>query len=597
MRAVPSTFAVALGLAFILPLLNYFRAPPLGDFFGEWASATVMALGALLIVRTLPKRLEVNGMLLAVPGLLVVLILLQAALGRYVYFTDAFFYTAYLGMFVLVAVLGQHFHHEGLATGAAQRMAWAVIVVALVNLGAQVAQLGRWDQDLQPWVVALNRDTVCAVYGNTGQSNHTSSIAWLAVFASIYLAHERRMPVWLSVLFVPIFMFSSAVTSSRMAWLFLGLGAALALLARSRWTGTAMGRLSFAGGLIAVFVAVTAATSMLLGALEPSCLSSVGRMDAGEGGIAVRLDLLRQAALVWSVNPWIGSGAYSFNGRVYELVADGKSQHLDTYAHNLFAQLLAEFGLVGVIAMSAIALACLWAFWRHRRELGATDAVLLAWLGVLGIHSLLEYPLWYVHFLMFFGLSIGLMVRPQWRLLPVSLPARLFVGSVAGAAFSTCLLLLQDYRSLDRYMFLVLQKLENKMASSPQVNAILDSADADVLIYRPHADHLRGMAMSMTRDHLEEKIALTDKLLSRAPTPESAARRVVLAVLDDDLLGARKHMDRLMLFFPVQGKKLAYEMREMARLRPDELGALPAVLDASIAAAPKRGIGKHRGET
>lgn len=582
---MPSSFAIALGLCFILPLLNYFREPPLGDFFGEWASATVMALGALLMIRTLPKRFEVNGVLLVLPGLIVALIVLQAALGRYVYFTDALFYTAYLTLFVLVAVLGQHFRQIGLAAEVAQRMAWAVILVALVNIAVQVAQLGRWDQHLQPWIVALNRDTVCVVYGNTGQANHTSSIAWLALFGSIYLAHERRMPVWLLAVLIPVFMFSSAITSSRMAWLFLGFGVALALLGRPRWTSTGKGRLTLAAGLIAAFVAVTAATGMLMGALDANCLSSVARMDAQEGGIAVRLDLLRQAALVWSGNPWIGTGAYSFNGRVYELVADGRSQHLDTYAHNIFAQVLAEFGLIGVLGLLIVPIACLWAIWRNRGELGAADTLLLAWLGVLGIHSLLEYPLWYVHFLMFFGLAIGLLLRPQWHLLRVALPARALVGSIAGGAVVACFFVLQDYRKLDRYMFLVLQKLENNLASSPEVNAILERADADVLIYRPHADHLRGMAMSMTRDQLSEKIAITDKLLSRAPTPQTAARRVVLAVLDDDLPAARWHMDRLMLFFPKQGQKLADEMREMARLRPDDLSALPAVLDASIAAA------------
>ena len=588
MRSIPSSFAVALGLCFILPLLNYLREPPLGDFFGEWASATVMALGALLMVRALPKRLEINGVLLAAPVLLVALILLHAALGRYVYYTDALLYAGYLTMFVLVVVLGQHFRNADFAAEVAQRMAWAVIAVALVNLAAQIAQLGGWDQHLQPWIVALNRESVCIVYGNTAQSNHTSGIAWLAICGSMYLAHERRMPVWLLALLVPAFMFSSALTSSRMAWLFLTLGVALALSARPRWATTLQGRMLLGAGLVGSFLAVTAATGALMGFLEPSCLSSLDRMDAREGGITVRLDLLRQAALVWSGNPWIGAGAYSFNGRVYELVAEGRSQHLDTYAHNVFAQVLAEFGLTGALGLAIVVLACLWGLWRHRRELEAVDVVLLSWLGVLGIHSLLEYPLWYVHFLMFFGLALGLLIRPSWCLLPVTLPAKAIVGVIASAALLGCIGLLHDYRKLDRYMFLVLQKLENKMASLPEVDAILAGADADVLFYRPHAEHMRGMGMSMTRDDLAEKIALTDKLLSRAPTPPTVARRVVLAVLDGDLDGARWHMDRLMLFFPKQGEELAREMYEMARLRPDDLGALPAVLDASIAASQRR---------
>jgi len=590
-RPLPTSFSVALGLCFILPLLNYFREPPIGDFFGEWASAVVMAVGALFMVRALPRRLSVSGMLFVVPVVLVALILLQASLGWYAYPQSPFFHFCYLAMAVLVVLLGQHFRSDGMAVEVTRRMAWAMVLVGLVNVAAQIAQLGRWDLQLQPWIVRLPDDSLCSPYGNTGQRNQTSAIAWLALLGTMYLTHERRMPRWLMPLLVALFLFSSALTISRTAWLFLVLTATGLLAVRTRWTGSFKGRLLIAGGLIAAFAIVTVGTSALMEAIDPSCKSSVARLAEGQAsvGIAARLDFLRQAFLVWMHSPWIGVGAGGFKGMAYQLIADARSQPLDTYAHNIVAQLLAEFGVIGAAGLLLVAGACLLAVWRNRHELGAADALLLGWLAVLGAYSLLEFPLWYVHFLIFFGLALGLLIRPQWRLLPLQVPARWLAGGLSAVALATCAVVLNDYLNLSRLMYLVTLKVEGRVASSPYVDKLLADADAKVVIYRVHAEHMLGIGMSMTRDKLEEKIEATDRLLARMPVAPTIARRAVLAVLANDAATARHHLYRLLQVHPYKADELIEQMRTMARERPQELGALDGLIDEAVANAPKRG--------
>jgi O-antigen ligase len=74
-------------------------------------------------------------------------------------------------------------------------------------------------------------------------------------------------------------------------------------------------------------------------------------------------------------------------------------------AHNLPLQLVVELGFpIALAAMGALA----WSLWRGRRAVTyalsgeqAIDArCLLASLALLGVHSLLEYPLWYTYFLL-----------------------------------------------------------------------------------------------------------------------------------------------------------------------------------------------------
>jgi len=179
-----------------------------------------------------------------------------------------------------------------------------------------------------------------------------------------------------------------------------------------------------------------------------------------------------------------------------------------------------------------------------------------------------------------------LLIRPTWRLLVVQLPARWLVGFLSVAALAGCALLFRDYRNLDRLMFLVIQKVDNQIASSPQVDALLAGADAGVLIYRPQAEHMLGIAMPLTADGLAGKIASTDRLLARAPTPETVARRAVLAVLAGDLEAARWHLRRLEMFYPRQSRELVEQMYSMAEQRPADLAALGHLLVQTTPAAP-----------
>jgi hypothetical protein len=109
-----------------------------------------------------------------------------------------------------------------------------------------------------------------------------------------------------------------------------------------------------------------------------------------------------------------------------------------------------------------------------------------------------------------------------------------------------------------------------------------------VLFYRPHAEHMMGAAMPLTRDRLAEKIAATEKVMTRSPSPNTVGRRAVLAVLDGDEATARRQLALLLQFFPRQAGELLENMRKMAKERPDELGRLPALIVEAAAAAQPR---------
>src|SRR5690606_32076970 len=75
------------------------------------------------------------------------------------------------------------------------------------------------------------------------------------------------------------------------------------------------------------------------------------------------------------------------------------------HAHNIFIHLLAETGIAGALLL----LAGVWAWLRgfQWRNITPEGWWLLALLAIIGIHSLLEYPLWYAYFLGPVALLLG----------------------------------------------------------------------------------------------------------------------------------------------------------------------------------------------
>ena len=111
--------------------------------------------------------------------------------------------------------------------------------------------------------------------------------------------------------------------------------------------------------------------------------------------------------------PWLGWGWGGLEYAHFITLYPGPRfcEILDN-AHNLPLHLAVELGLPAALAICG---ALGWLVWRAR-PWAETDAVRqMAWgvLAVIGLHSLLEYPLWYGPFQIAAGLCVGLLWRRQ----------------------------------------------------------------------------------------------------------------------------------------------------------------------------------------
>lgn len=113
--------------------------------------------------------------------------------------------------------------------------------------------------------------------------------------------------------------------------------------------------------------------------------------------------------------PWLGVGWGQFNFAWTLTPFPVRTAGLVSHAHSLPLQLAVELGVpLAAIMMGLL----LWAFWKALRRVwtipgtaGTSARATLMIVTVMGLHSLLEYPLWYVYLLLptawAFGLALG----------------------------------------------------------------------------------------------------------------------------------------------------------------------------------------------
>jgi O-antigen ligase len=186
-------------------------------------------------------------------------------------------------------------------------------------------------------------------------------------------------------------------------------------------------------GLMHLFVQL----SFMAGA--GSGTNTVQRLLAYNGGGdtsgSIRLYLWREAWLMFMQSPWLGVGFGQFSWHHFQLLPLLRASNISglyNNAHNLVFQLAAEAGVAGLLALFASL--GVWIYGLRRVSPSAAHWWGYAVLGVLAIHSLLEYPLWYSYFIAVAALLFGALDETRYRLSQ----RNFWRVSLAGTSAGTC---------------------------------------------------------------------------------------------------------------------------------------------------------------
>lgn len=287
-----------------------------------------------------------------------------------------------------------------------------------------------------PWLFPLSATTPSGyAWANTRQINHLASLLAVGLLVLAWMhAHGRwlRHLHWMAVLMAV----ALAATASRGGALQLVLLSALALC----WGRGRRGPLLrlYAVALVAYGVAVWALPWMLehwLGVISERHLLT--RM-AVEGTCSSRKVLWGNVLDLIAQKPLTGWGWNGLRYGYYLTLLDGmRFCDMLTNAHNLPLHLATELGVPLAVAFTlGVLLLVLWL-----RPWQATQpSVQLGWgvLAVVGLHSMLEFPLWYGNFQVMVALALWLIwpdVRLRWGAPPAMLGQSVAFGTRLLTAF------------------------------------------------------------------------------------------------------------------------------------------------------------------
>jgi O-antigen ligase len=300
------------------------------------------------------------------------------------------------------------------------------VVGAWVLAGAVSSVLGVLQyldlaHDLSPWV---NQPTKGDAFANLRQRNQFASLTSIGLVAllgweAMDLASgraQRSLQIlrWLLLHLMAAGVACSLSRTGAVQWAVIGL---LAALWAWRWAHHAGQRarnllcmaLMAPACVVLWSVVMPWIADFMTGQLGASMILRVTGQAQDYGMCAGRRVLWRNVLTLIAQHPWLGWG-WGETDFAHFMTAYPTMRFCDMLdnAHDLPLHLALEFG-IPFTALCLIA-ATRWVLRRQPwRELNPARAMAWGVLCVLGIHSLLEYPLWYGPFQMTLGLALGLL--------------------------------------------------------------------------------------------------------------------------------------------------------------------------------------------
>ncbi|MCG5263027.1 ligase [Cupriavidus gilardii] len=540
-------------MAVALPPLVSKHTLPLATFYGEWASAL-----AFVVLVLCSARLRAAGS--GVP-LVAAFCLWLIALGAGATLAGQPDVTGSRSLTLAALLLGTgaiwagHRYRRALdADAVLTAFATAWVAAGLFGTLAQWVQLFRLEGDSFGLVSDYFYDANRRLWGNLNQPNHQATVHGLALAASVWLASRGKLRALPWIVAVALIESGVVLSGSRTGVLHVGLAACYALvaawLARSaqqlaaveRWTLRAPAGLVFAAAaLVAMLMLLQPAIKAAGQTFGWSLFDTMAQLQAGDQ-ISARGALWAHAWAMFVAHPWFGVGWGEFGWAQFEQMARlGVIVEMSLHAHNAVLDLLAKTGIVGTAGVALFLAAWLWRvvrtrLWRADTSERARTAAALTSLAMLCAHSMLEYPLHYLYFLLPFCFLLGWLEpaaltvdrMPRW----LATAGTAVVGLAAAMVLAT---MWHDYR-----------RVEAREYASP---ARVDTLPAPKLWFGQHAEAHRAELAPLTADGADAWLPPHIAAIHLLPSPTMIARGAWLLALNGEPEQGREWLERLRYYY------------------------------------------------
>ncbi|WP_433693837.1 PglL family O-oligosaccharyltransferase [Paraburkholderia phenoliruptrix] len=543
---MPTPFArylslVLLALALVLPYAVVNHTYPIPTFYAEFTALALyllMGAGVVLLVATSQPRIGFASPVVAlVPLLFGLLLVAQSVLLPVSQPSMNWLGGGFLLAAFMAAHAGYGFARAKLNETALRWAAGALVVGGLFAVFCQVIQLFHLEARVSPLVVAYNVTVERRPFGNMAQANHLATYIAFAMAGALFLVQTRRIAVAIWALVSTIFAVGLALTVSRGPWLQMGVIVVAGLWMALVQTRTEPQlRRSHRQWLIPVALAVLffVVNALIRWAnvryhLELGQSAADRFKDAGQ--IAPRLALWKYGWTMFRTHPLLGVGWGEFPSYQYQFAKTLGGVEIANNSHDIFIDLLAKTGLIGlaIVLFGLVA----WLVRVVRAPQSAARVFGIALIGVLVMHALVEYPQQYMFFLLPAMFVFGLLETRPLRLVP----ARVSFGAFAVIVFGGIAALYPVYRDYARAEVLY-------YGSRPAEQYRADPS----FLFRAWGEYGMATLLPMNAMDLQRKLAMHRQAMALLPGETVLRRYAVLQALSGDTAAAFDTVERLKIF-------------------------------------------------
>ncbi|HSI58730.1 MAG TPA: Wzy polymerase domain-containing protein [Ideonella sp.] len=331
---------------------------------------------------------------------------------------------------------------RGSATAAGAASPWpiAAFFAGVLLAGVASALIGGVQVFFPAWAdgeFIARSGLVGRAVGNLRQPNHLSSLLVWALIALVPLAQAGRL-LWLRFALPAalgvgaLLVLGVVLTASRTGVLGVVLLALWGLLDRRLGKGVRV-------AMCAAPVLYGLGWMVVAGWAHETAHTFGGEVRLGEGDLsASRFGIWANTLALIRANPLAGVGFGEFNFAWTLSEFPQRPVAFFDHTHNLPLQFAVELGLPLAGLLMALLIWSLWLAgrrsWQGQGDAGAASRAAFMMVLLIGLHSLLEYPLWYAYFLLPTAWAWGWALRrPPEASQPRVMAESHWLGRVAGA--------------------------------------------------------------------------------------------------------------------------------------------------------------------
>lgn len=352
----------------------------------------------------------------------------------------------------------------------------------------------------------INSAHPAEVYGNLRQRNQMATLTAIGVVSFLYLRGVGARN-WLVLPAMALLAAANAATVSRTGAVLLGLIGAGLWIRQRGWTR------------LVDTVAIAVGYGLMVWFMRGG-ETAISRAVESQISCGSRLILWSNVLELIQLRPVTGWGWGHLDEAYFlRLYTGPRSCEMPDNAHNLPLHLAAELGLPLAIGFVGL---CLWGVYRARPWKETDPGKLWAWavLSMVGVHSLLEYPLWYGPFQV---VSVTGLMLLAGRPLIAWTRSRQWLRPVAAAALALCSALLVaaawDYHRVSQLY------LEREWRSPLYRDGTFQKVSSSVF-FSDQLDFAILTTRTITRDNAPSTAELARALLAYSPEPRVVGRLV-----------------------------------------------------------------------